>query len=273
MPLPIIVLKRGAQVRAIIDSHAHVVREYFPDDQDEVLTRAFESGVVQLVNPGVVLGNMDELFELSRKYDQLFIALGLHPHEAKDWNEAADADLRAAAMKPKVVGIGECGLDFYYNHSDHESQRRAFSAQIRIARDLKKPIIIHCRDAWDEVITMLETEGHGQVRGVFHCFTGGPQLLPRIAALDFYISFSGIVTFKNAKEIQEAAREAPADRILVETDCPYLAPQKVRGKRNEPAYVWHVAEKVSELRNQPLEALCERCVDNTRALFGLPVVN
>ncbi len=259
-------------MRAIIDSHAHVVREYFPDDQDQVIARAFESGVVQMVNPGVVLGNIDELFELSRKYDRLYIALGLHPHEAKDWNASAEASLREAATQPKVVAIGECGLDFYYNHSEPDQQRHAFAAQIRIARELKKPIIVHCRDAWDEVMTLLETEGNGEIRGVFHCFTGGPQLLPRIAALDFYISFSGIVTFKNAKEIQAAAKEAPADRILVETDCPFLAPQQMRGKRNEPAYVWHVAEKVAELRNEELDALCARCVDNTRALFNLPAI-
>jgi TatD DNase family protein len=248
------------------------VREYFPEDQDQVIMRAFESGVVQMVNPGVVLSNLDELFELSRRYEQLYIAIGLHPHEAKDWNAAADETVRQAATDVKVVGIGECGLDFFYNHSDREAQLKAFSAQIRIARDMKKPIIVHCRDAWDDALGLLESEGGGEVKGVFHCFTGGPELLPRIAALDFYISFSGIVTFPKSHTIQEAAKQAPLNRILVETDCPYLAPQKVRGKRNEPAYVWHVAQKVSELRGQPMDLICDACCKNTRALFRLPTV-
>jgi len=257
-------------VPTIIDSHAHVVREYFSDDQAAVIDRAFQSGVVQMINPGVVLDNLDELWELADKYANIYVAVGLHPHEAKSWNAEAEALLIEAASRSKVVGIGECGLDYYYNNSEPEAQRQAFRAQIRIARALDKPVIVHCRDAWDDALSLLESEGGGAVRGVFHCFTGGPEVLPRVAALNFYISFSGIVTYPNAKSIQAAAKLAPIDRILVETDCPFLAPQKVRGKKNEPAYVWHVAEKLAELRQQSLEYICENCCTNTRTLFRLP---
>jgi TatD DNase family protein len=260
------------KVPTIIDSHAHVVREFFAEDQHEVIARAFQSGVVQMVNPGVVLDNVEELHELSRQYANIYTAVGLHPHEAKSWNADAEARLRQAASQPKVVAIGECGLDFYYNNSEPNVQLDAFRAQVRIALELNKPVIVHCRDAWDEALNLLEEESDGSLRGVFHCFTGGPEVLPRIAALDFYISFSGIVTFPNAKPIQAAAKEAPINRILVETDCPFLAPQKVRGQRNEPAYVWHVAEKLAELRSQSLEHICENCCHNTRTLFGLPAV-
>jgi TatD DNase family protein len=145
-------------------------------------------------------------------------------------------------------------------------------AQIQIALETNKPIIIHCRDAWDETIAILEEEGKGKIRGVFHCFTGGPELLPRIEQLDFYVSFSGIVTFPKSKPIQEAAVLVREERMLVETDCPFLAPQKVRGKKNEPAYVWYTAEKLSELRGKTLGEIAAKCRDNARELFNLPIV-
>lgn len=254
----------------IIDSHAHVVTEYFKDDQEEVISRAFSSGVVQIVNPGVVLETIPELIELAQRYDDIYVAAGLHPHEAKTWTAEGEAVLEKALSHEKVVAVGECGLDFYYNNSDRSSQMEAFAAQIRLARKVGKPVIIHCRDAWQEVFELLSAEGQGEVKGVFHCFTGGPEHLPEIEKLDFYVSFSGIVTFPNAKGIQEAARLVARERILVETDCPFLAPQKVRGKRNEPAYVWLVAEKLAALRGTSIDEIAAACCNNTRDLFGLP---
>ncbi len=256
----------------IIDSHAHVVKEYFEDDQREVIQRAFDSGIIQLINPGVVLQSIPELLELADRYEQIYTAVGLHPHDAKDWTAASFEVIRKACEHPKVVAIGECGLDFFYNKSDHKSQVEALKAQIQIALETNKPIIIHCRDAWDETIAILEEEGKGKIRGVFHCFTGGPELLPRIEKLDFYVSFSGIVTFPKSKPIQEAAVLVREDRMLVETDCPFLAPQKVRGKKNEPAYVWYTAEKLSELRGKTLGEIAAKCRDNARELFNLPIV-
>ncbi|MBI2809882.1 MAG: TatD family hydrolase [Candidatus Melainabacteria bacterium] len=257
---------------SIIDSHAHVVKEYFETDQEEVIQRAFDSGIVQMINPGVVLHSIPELLDLADRYEQIYTAVGLHPHDAKDWNDDSFDIIYRACRHPKVVAIGECGLDFFYNNSDHDSQVKALKAQIKIALETGKPIIIHCRDAWDETMTLLEEEGKGEIRGVFHCFTGGAELLPRIEKLDFYVSFSGIVTFPKSKPIQEAAVLVREERILVETDCPFLAPQKVRGKKNEPAYVWYTAEKLAELRNTTLGEIAGQCRDNARALFDLPVL-
>lgn len=257
----------------IIDSHAHVVSEYFQDETDEVIKRAFDSNVVQLVNPGVVTKNIPELLEIAEKYEQISVGVGIHPHDAKDWSDKEEQKIVDAASHKKVVAIGECGLDFYYNNSERDAQLHAFRQQIKIAKSLDKPVIVHCRDAWQEALDILESEHEGgKLKGVFHCFTGGPDLIPRISALDFYVSFSGIVTYKNAKEIQEAAKVVASDRFLVETDCPFLAPQKVRGKRNEPSYVWMVAEKLADLRGVELDDIAGRATDNARALFKLPVI-
>jgi TatD DNase family protein len=255
---------------SVIDSHCHVVREYFAHDQAEVIERALSSGVKYLVNPGCSLADAEEVLELTRLYKPLYGGVGIHPHEAKTWDAGSEAKIKHYAGQEKIVGIGECGLDYYYNHSEPETQRTVFAHHVRIARELNLPVIVHCRDAWDECMDIIEEAGKNEVDGVFHCFTGGPELLPRIARLGFYMSFSGIVTFKKSEAIQEAARLAPSDKILVETDCPYLAPQKVRGKRNEPAYVWMVAEKVAELRGISLKEVADFSAQNTCRLFKLP---
>jgi TatD DNase family protein len=254
---------------SIIDTHCHVVKEYFSDDQDEVIERAVSQGVSCLINPGVSLADAEEVLALTQKHPHLFGAVGVHPHEAKTWNNESEGILRQYAAEPKFVGIGECGLDYFYNNSEPEVQRRVFENQIRIASQLDKPLIVHCRDAWDECFTLIENAGEGKVRGVFHCFTGGPEHLERVNALGFYLSFSGIVTFPKSKNIQQAAEQAPIDKILVETDCPYLAPQPVRGRRNEPAYVWMVAEKLAELRKDSVESISARCLENAENLFAL----
>jgi TatD DNase family protein len=255
---------------SIIDSHAHVVKEYFSEDQEEVIERAFKSGISQMINPGVVLESIPELLELTQRYENIYTAVGLHPHDAKNWSESSFDTLAKASEHAKVVAIGECGLDFFYNNSSHDEQIKALSEQIKLALETNKPIIIHCRDAWDEMLSLLKTEGQGKLRGVFHCFTGGPELLPRIEELDFYVSFSGIVTFPKSKPIKEAAAMVPANRLLAETDCPFLAPQKVRGKRNEPSYVWFVAEELARLRDKELGEISALCEQNARTLFRLP---
>lgn len=253
----------------IIDSHAHVVKEFFADDQSEVIERAFNHGVSHMVNPGVQVEDIPELLALAEKHEKISIGVGQHPHEAKHFTSDFYDKMVDAVKNPKVVAIGECGLDFHYNNSDRESQLHAFKEQIRMARTHSKPIIVHCRDAWQEAFQLIEEEGKGEVQGVFHCFTGGPELIPDIKRLGFYVSFSGIVTFPNAKDIQAAAPLVPDDRVLVETDCPFLAPQKVRGNRNEPVYVWLVAEKIAELRNSNLEEVARLASENARRLFNL----
>ncbi len=253
----------------IIDSHAHVVKEYFKDDQDEVIDRAHDLGVTTLINPSVVVDDIPELRELSRKHEWIYVAAGQHPHEAKHWT-ADSSDIVGEALKePKFVAVGECGLDFYYNNSDHESQMRVFREQIRLARTYNKALIVHCRDAWEEAIDAIASEGQGEVRGVLHCFTGNPSLMDDIRKLDLYVSYSGIVTFPNAKDIQATVPMVASNRILVETDCPFLAPQKMRGKRNEPSFVWWTADKLATLRGCSLDEVAENATANARELFQL----
>lgn len=256
----------------IIDSHAHLDWESYTEDRDAVIERAFAAGVAQIVQAGVYLHNVKEALELAERYEQIFCGVGLHPHEAKTWDDRSEEIIRQACKHPKIVGIGECGLDFHYNHSDRDDQLRVFAMQVELARELKKPLIIHTRNAWEDTFDILKKHGRGEVRGVFHCFTGGPDVVAEIKNLDFYVSFSGIVTFPKSTEIQQAAPLISDDRILVETDCPYLAPQGMRGKRNEPANVWLVAEKVAQLRNVSKFELANTTSVNTRLLFGLPIL-
>lgn len=254
----------------IIDSHAHVVREFFQEEQTEVIERAFASGLSHMVNPGVTVNDLDELLEIKSKHDNISIAVGQHPHDAKDFTPEMRDRLQEALDKHDLVAVGECGLDFYYNNSERDAQLNCFREQIRLARQYSKPVIVHCRDAWEAAFQCLEEEGQGEVRGVFHCFTGGPELLPAIEKLGFYVSFSGILTYSSAKNIQEAAPLVAPDKILVETDCPFLAPQKVRGKRNEPSFVWFTAEKLATLRNTTLGEVAKQATRNARTLFNLP---
>lgn len=290
----------------IIDSHAHLVAEYWLEDQDEatsekgakpttqvaeycqndqgdassetgtkpatqaeIIQRSLDYNVKQIINPAVELTSLPELINLSEKYQHIYIGAGLHPHSAESWTKDSSSELKAAAQNPKVVAIGECGLDFHYNRASHSAQIHTFKCQVKIAQELNKPLIIHCRNAFSEMKEILDAEGNS-IRGVLHCFTGSPAIVSMFQDLDFYFSFSGIVTFPNAKEIQAAAAIVPANRLLVETDCPFLAPQPVRGKKNEPAYVWLVAEKLAELRSTTLAEIAKTCSQNTRALFSLP---
>jgi TatD DNase family protein len=255
----------------IIDSHAHLLREFFADEKWEMIDRAFSSNVRQIVNPGINADSIQELFELAERYENIYIGMGVHPHDAKLWNAAIEAKLEDALKHPKVVAVGECGLDFYYNNSEKSEQIAVLRKQIELSIAHAKPLIIHCRDAWDDIISIF-SDYKGQLQGVFHCFTGNADVLHALSAFDFYISFSGIITFPNAKPIQEAAKIVDSNRLLVETDCPFLAPQRVRGKRNEPAYVWYVAEKLAELRGSSLDQIARACTINARHLFRLPAV-
>lgn len=258
----------------IIDSHAHVLNEYFPDERQTVYDRAFASHVQAMINPAVTVQGLPEIIEIIDNLPQIYGAAGQHPHDAKDWCAAHRETVIKTLEHPKMVAVGECGLDYYYNNSSREEQLLAFREQIAIAVSLDKPIIVHCRDAWDDAFELLgaadKSAKEQRLRGVFHCFTGGPEHLDAIRELDFYVSFSGILTYSSAKSIQAAAPLMAENRILVETDCPFLAPQKVRGKRNEPSFVWWTAQKLAELRNTPLEAMAAVLSANARELFRLP---
>jgi TatD DNase family protein len=222
----------------VIDSHCHIDVADFDHDRDEVVARAREAGLREML----VVGGLDEEAGLERALAvagrfELPATGGVHPHEARFWSERAEDALRGLARDGRLVAIGEIGLDFHYDHSPRPAQREAFRRQIQLARNVGLPVVVHTREADAETATILEDEGASEVGGVIHCFTGGLDLARRALAMGLHISFSGIVAFPRAEVIQQVAREVPDDRLLVETDAPYLAPPPHRGKRNEPAFV------------------------------------
>ena len=243
----------------------------FDADRDAVVARAREAGVETML----IVGGVDEEAGHRRALRVagelgLPVSAGAHPHEAKLATEAVYDELRGLGRDGRIVAIGEIGLDFHYDHSPRPVQREAFRRQVRLAREVGLPVIIHTREADDETADLLEDEGAGEVGGVIHCFTGGPELARRALAMGFYISFSGIVAFPRAEGIQAVAKEVPRDRLLVETDAPFLAPPPHRGKRNEPAFVVDVARKVAALRGTSLEDVAAAAGANFSRLFGRP---
>lgn len=252
----------------LVDSHLHIDMPQFDADRAEVMARAREAGVEELL----IVGGVDEEAghrRALRVAEELRVpaSAGVHPHEAKLADDAVYDELRALAREERIVAIGEIGLDFHYDHSPRDVQREAFRRQVRLAREVGLPIIIHTREADDETAGLLEAEGAGECGGVIHCFTGGHDLARRALALGFYVSFSGILAFPRAETIQAVAKEVPLDRLLIETDAPFLAPPPHRGKRNEPAFVVEVARRLAALRGTTVEAIGRAAIDNFRRLF------
>lgn len=255
----------------LIDTHVHINFDVFQTDLEAVRNRWREAGVVRLVHSCVDPVEAASIRALADRFPELSYAVGLHPLDVEKWtSQTADQLLSLARSDERVVAIGEIGLDFYKAENQQE-QKAVFAAQLAIAKELDLPVIIHCRDAALPMRELLQEfwEHNEAVRGVMHCWGGTPEETQWFLDLGFYISFSGIVTFKNALAIQESAKIVPSDRLLIETDCPFLAPVPKRGKRNEPAYVRHVAERVAELRGIPLETLAEQTTHNACQLFGL----
>lgn len=255
----------------LIDSHAHVHFKDFDGKIDDLLAQAKEAQVSCIVNVGTDLSSSREVLAIAEKYPEIFAVVGVHPHDVAKMAAGEMEALAELAKHPKVVAIGEVGLDYYYEHSPREIQQAKLAEFIHLARQAGKPLVIHCRDAFDDCFRIFDAEDAWSVGGVFHCYTGDAATAASITSKGFYVSFSGIVTFKKALPVQEAARTAPLDKILVETDCPFLAPEPHRGKRNEPAYVRLVAEKVASLRGMKAEDLATAAAANTRRLFRLPV--
>lgn len=252
----------------LVDSHCHLD---FPDlsaDLDGILGRMRENGVVHAVCIGVTLENWPRVRALAMAHPQLSMTVGVHPDE-RDAREPSQDELVQLAATPKVVAIGETGLDYFRATGDLDWQRERFRTHIRAARRSGKPLVIHTRSAADDTLAIMRAEGAEAVGGVMHCFTESLEVAEAAIDLGFHISFSGIVTFKNATELKEVARRIPLERLLVETDAPYLAPVPHRGKRNEPSFVRHVAEHVAALRGIPFEAVAEATTANARRLFGL----
>ena len=257
----------------LADSHSHLDMPQFDADREAVVARAREAGVETML----IVGGVDEEAGHRRALRVagelgLPVSAGLHPHEAKLGSEAVYDELRGLGKDRRIVAIGEIGLDFHYDHSPRPVQREAFRRQVRLAREVGLPVIVHTREADQETAALLEEEGAAEVGGVIHCFTGGHELARRALALGFHISFSGIVAFPRAEVVQEVAKEVPRDRLLVETDAPFLAPPPHRGKRNEPAFVVEVARKVAALRGTGLEDVALAAKENFARLFHLPHV-
>jgi TatD DNase family protein len=255
---------------SLVDSHCHIDMPDFDADREAVVARAREAGVTGMLIVGGVDAEQGHRRALRVAGVLGFPAsAGVHPHEARLANEATYEELRTLAGEGRIVAVGEVGLDFHYDHSPREAQREVFRRQIRLARDVGRPVIVHTREADHETAAILEQEGAAEVGGVIHCFTGGHDLARRALALGFHISFSGIVAFPRSEVIQEVARSVPVDRLLVETDAPFLAPPPYRGRRNEPAFVVEVARKLAALRAVPLEAVGRAAAANFGRLFGV----
>jgi TatD DNase family protein len=239
----------------------------FDADREAVIARARDAGLRHIVTISSYVGDAERCADLAARHDFIHFTAGVHPHEAKLWNDDVAAGVRAAAARPKAVAIGEIGLDFHYDLSPRDRQRDVFRAQIRMARDLRLPIVVHARGAWPDTFAILDEEGARDLGGVFHCFSGGVEEARRGLDLGFDLSFAGPLTFKNAGPLPDAAAFAPLDRILVETDSPYLAPHPHRGRRNEPAYVLLVAARVASLKGTDADTVAAATTANLERLF------
>jgi TatD DNase family protein len=255
----------------LVDSHCHLDPAYLPSGPDDVLTRAKAAGVGAFVCIGVGrdLGAARAAVALARTHAEVFATVGVHPHDAATTDAEGFAEIDRLARDGRVVAIGEIGLDYHYDHSPREVQERVFRRMIALAREVKKPIVIHTRSAPGETLAILEEENARDVGGIIHCFSEDRAFAERALDLDFDLSFSGILTFKNAHAIREAARFAPADRILVETDSPFLAPVPLRGKPCEPAYIVHTARCLADLRGDTLDAIARQTTANVAKRLGL----
>lgn len=249
-----------------IDSHAHI--DKLTPRTEEVLKSARDSGVYRILTIGTELKDWTEVVQLCEKYSpELYGALGMHPHSAKDFNEECESFLRKHLNLKRIVAVGEIGLDYYYENSNRDIQKEVFEKQLSLALELKMPVEIHTRSAEEDTAFFLK-KFKGRVKGLLHCFTGSYNLARQALDCGFNISFSGILTFKNAEELRQVCKKVPLDRLHIETDCPFLSPEPYRGKENQPAYIPFLAEKIAELHNVSLQDLSNQLRKNTWNLFS-----
>ncbi len=266
--------KRPPDAFRCVDSHAHISGEEYDADRDEVIERACAAGVRAILNIGSgepASGVFERAIEVAEQYDNVYAAIGIHPHDAHLFDESVAARLKQLlGGSSRVVALGEIGLDYHYDHSPREVQRKVFARQLRLARDSALPVIIHSREADTETIEILRNAWQGSGRGgVMHCFGGSASMAEDALQLGMMISFAGNITFKNAENLRDVARHVPLERLLIETDCPYLTPVPFRGKRNEPARVTEVARQLAQLKNLPVEEIGRVTANNFSQLFGI----
>ena len=258
----------------LVDSHCHIDGDQFDDDRDEAVQRARDAGVGTLLNIGTGDPHSDDFrraVAVAEKYENVYASVGVHPHDARLYDATAEEHLAGLIRSSnKVIAWGEIGLDFYYDHSPRDVQIAVFRRQIRKAREVNLPIIIHSRDADDETVEILKDECGGDFRGgIMHCFGGTPEMAKKLIDIGFLISFAGNVTFKKAEKLRDAARVVPIDKLLIETDCPFLTAVPLRGKRNEPSFVTHIAHFLAELKEVPFEDIAFATTDNFQRFFRL----
>lgn len=253
----------------LFDTHAHLNAVQYEDDLEEVIQRAKDEGVSHIVVVGFDRPTIKRAIELTDRYDFIYAAVGWHPVDAIDMTDEDLAWIKDLASHPKVVALGEMGLDYHWDKSPKEIQKEVFRKQIALAKEVNLPIIIHNREATADIVQILQEEKAYEVGGIMHCFSGSLEVAKLCMDMNFYISFGGPVTFKNAKKPKEVAKEIPLDRLLIETDCPYLTPHPHRGKRNEPSYVKYVAETIAELKGISFEEVAQITSENAKKLFGI----
>ncbi|NTW71625.1 MAG: TatD family hydrolase [Eubacteriaceae bacterium] len=250
----------------LIDTHAHMDDEKYEGKLDSMIKNYVEEGMVLIINPSYDKASCERTIVLTEKYPMIYGAIGMHPHDAKDADEEFFSYIIEKTRNEKIVAVGEIGLDYYYDYSPRDVQKAVFKRQMEIAQDANLPVIIHCRDSHHDTYELLKTF-KGKVKGVMHSYSGSWEMAKLYLDLGYYISFSGPITFKNSRKLPEVAANVPLDRIMIETDSPYLTPVPFRGKTNEPAYVQYVAQRVAQLKGISSEELVIKVIENTKALF------
>ncbi|UOY91408.1 TatD family hydrolase [Ectobacillus sp. JY-23] len=253
----------------LFDTHAHLNAEQFEEDLQQVIERTKEAGVSRIVVVGFDEVTIHKAMELVERYDFIYAAVGWHPVDAIDMTDEHLQWLEELAAHPKVVAIGETGLDYYWDKSPKEVQQEVFKKQIRLAKKVGLPIVIHNREATQDIVDILKSEGASEVGGIMHCFSGSAETAKRCIEMNFLISLGGPVTFKNAKKPKEVAAQIPLEKLLIETDCPYLAPHPHRGKRNEPAYVSLVAQEIADIKGLSYEEVARVTTENAKRIFDI----
>jgi TatD DNase family protein len=259
-------------VGGLVDAHCHLDYPPMIDDLPATLAAGAAVGIVQYVHVGCSPASMQRAAAIARDHAPVFASVGIHPHDASATSDALLREIEELAAQPKVLAIGETGLDYYYDRSPREQQQKSFAQHVELARKLDLPLVLHIRDAHEEAQAIVRDAGpRAQMPGMIHCFTAGPTEARAWLDLGFHLSFSGIATFKTATEIREAAKLCPADRILLETDAPYLSPEPLRGRKNRPAHLAFTCARLAEERGEAAPALAQRAAANTRALLGMPL--
>ena len=254
----------------MIDTHCHLTFEELADDVEAVIERSKDAGVTGWITVGTNTHENRKSIELAGKFENMHTAVGIHPHEAKDVTAETITELKKLAQNGKVVAIGETGLDFHYDFSKPPDQRKVFAQHLKIAAEVNLPVIVHCREAFDDTMETLERHGDGIKRVVFHCFSGSAEQAKIVLDKGFHISFTGVVTFKNAEAVREAAKIVPLDRLMLETDCPYMSPEPMRKQKiNEPAFMIHTAKFLAELKQMHLADFANAVITTSKTFFTL----